>query len=66
MGNPPFGPTGLVLGGGGLQLPSHDESFTHVPLTHLYFAQLVPLVTVWKPPSLVVAPFQVQDALGVL
>ncbi len=46
VGIPPFVPVGLVFGGGGLQLPSHDDSLTHVPSTHLYFAQLVPLVSV--------------------
>jgi hypothetical protein len=48
VGNPAFGLlVGLTFGGGGLQLPSHDDSFTQVPFTHLYFAQLVPLVSVW-------------------
>ena len=49
-----------------MQLPSHEDSFTQVPFTHLYLAQLVPLVSVWYPPSLVVWPFQVHDALGVV
>ena len=47
LGKPTFGLVGAVRGGGGLQLPSHDDSLTQVPFTHLYFAQLVPLVSVW-------------------